>query len=553
MAPSRSDGLRGDGLRRRGRGAGAGCGAVRVRRRRPRHRARCGAASAYSRHSARHRARRRTRAARSRHRSRRRGRTHRGSIPRHRAWNIHAYSSGVSPRSPPLQRTVRPSGSQVHIGGPLGAFLHEGFTSRLRCTTFEATKNSCSGASTFEQRTLRCCVRICPDAIRTANSQLSRAKPVHGSRLSDARSVIDAITISREPTRGRSPAPPPARSRRLRGRTATPAPAAGAHARVGVVALVARGDRRARRRRRSPAASSPLVDNDGSKTTIVTAEPADRRRGAPVDRAREAGRHSLDPRRRSSPRSSASTSPPDPDSIDSQSGTGTGFIVDSERDHRHQRARRERRDRRSRPAQIVVTLSTGDSVRGAGARRGHDPGSRGRQDRPHRPADRAARRLRRAAGRRRGRRDRQLARHRRAARRSRPGIVSGLGRTVHIAGTETLVDAIQTDAAINPGNSGGPLVDVDGRVIGINTAIADPELVEQRRLRDLDLVGASRCSTTLRAGRTPRIAFMGVKTQTVTPEPRAAGATCRPTTGRVRRRRSRRARARRAPGCARAT
>lgn len=49
------------------------------------------------------------------------------------------------------------------------------------------------------------------------------------------------------------------------------------------------------------------------------------------------------------------------------------------------------------------------------------------------------------------------------------GIVSALGRTG--LGIERYEDFIQTDASINPGNSGGPLVDLDGRVIGINTAI----------------------------------------------------------------------------------
>jgi putative serine protease PepD len=57
------------------------------------------------------------------------------------------------------------------------------------------------------------------------------------------------------------------------------------------------------------------------------------------------------------------------------------------------------------------------------------------------------------------------------------GIISALDRTVRVPGeggttAPPLFDAIQTDAAINPGNSGGPLVDLAGRVIGINSAIA---------------------------------------------------------------------------------
>jgi putative serine protease PepD len=55
------------------------------------------------------------------------------------------------------------------------------------------------------------------------------------------------------------------------------------------------------------------------------------------------------------------------------------------------------------------------------------------------------------------------------------GIISGLHRDLPAGNDTELGDVIQTDAAINPGNSGGPLVDAAGRVIGINTAIANPQ------------------------------------------------------------------------------
>ena len=58
------------------------------------------------------------------------------------------------------------------------------------------------------------------------------------------------------------------------------------------------------------------------------------------------------------------------------------------------------------------------------------------------------------------------------------GIISGYGRDVtagdqsSLQASETLTDLFQTDAAINEGNSGGPLVNINGEVIGINTAVA---------------------------------------------------------------------------------
>jgi len=50
------------------------------------------------------------------------------------------------------------------------------------------------------------------------------------------------------------------------------------------------------------------------------------------------------------------------------------------------------------------------------------------------------------------------------------GIVSALGVSLTVSAGETMQNLIQTDAAINPGNSGGPLINLNGEVVGINSA-----------------------------------------------------------------------------------
>ncbi len=80
------------------------------------------------------------------------------------------------------------------------------------------------------------------------------------------------------------------------------------------------------------------------------------------------------------------------------------------------------------------------------------------------------------------------------------GIVSGLSRTITASGggtDETLEDIIQTDAAINQGNSGGPLINLNGEVIGINTAMVQSAqsigfaIPINKAKRDIDQVKAT--------------------------------------------------------------
>ncbi|HYS54922.1 MAG TPA: trypsin-like peptidase domain-containing protein [Thermoanaerobaculia bacterium] len=96
------------------------------------------------------------------------------------------------------------------------------------------------------------------------------------------------------------------------------------------------------------------------------------------------------------------------------------------------------------------------------------------------------------------------------------GVVSALGRSVPSKEEgRTFTDFIQTDASINPGNSGGPLLNIEGKVIGINTAIlgnaqgigfAIPVDRARKVIQDL-----------LRYGQV-RSAWIGAVTATVTPE-----------------------------------
>lgn len=101
------------------------------------------------------------------------------------------------------------------------------------------------------------------------------------------------------------------------------------------------------------------------------------------------------------------------------------------------------------------------------------------------------------------------------------GIISGFGRDVQAGdasgagATENLQDLFQTDAAINQGNSGGPLVNVDGQVIAINTAVASNAQSVGFAI-PIDNV-SSLIKSVLKTGKLER-PFLGVRFISITPD-----------------------------------
>jgi S1-C subfamily serine protease len=96
------------------------------------------------------------------------------------------------------------------------------------------------------------------------------------------------------------------------------------------------------------------------------------------------------------------------------------------------------------------------------------------------------------------------------------GMVSAKARTINEPNGQVLVNLIQTDAAISPGNSGGPLLDMAGRVVGINTAVAGQG---QNIGFAISINPAQTLLSQLRDGKVPRHALLGVSTA-----PQSSGA-----------------------------
>jgi S1-C subfamily serine protease len=100
------------------------------------------------------------------------------------------------------------------------------------------------------------------------------------------------------------------------------------------------------------------------------------------------------------------------------------------------------------------------------------------------------------------------------------GIVSATGRTYSEGqGTRPIRNMIQTDAAVNPGNSGGPLINCQGEVIGINTALDNPtgQDVNVGIAFAVPINTAKRSLADMEAGKTVSHPWLGIAGEDVTP------------------------------------